>query len=174
MSSKQLNSIIKLIKSWDHRLEWDDYFMSIAFLSSSRSPCSRLHVGCILVKDNRIISTGYNGFLSGALHNSYIRDKHEQATVHSEHNSVSDCAKRGVSTINSTAYVTHFPCLNCFKLLSAAGVSKIMYAEDYNNDPYVFILANESNVLITQYPLQSNSTENTENTDNTEKTTIEY
>ena len=175
MSCQQLNNIKDLVKSWKHRLEWDDYFMSIAFLSSSRSPCNRLHVGCILVKDKRIISTSYNGFLPNATHNSYIRDNHEQATVHAEQNSISDCAKRGTSTQDSTAYITHFPCLNCFKLLSAAGIINIIYAEDYNNDPYVYTLASESNVTIKQYPTKIDDNKSDNKSENhIENTIIKY
>ena len=62
-----------------------------------RSSCHRLQVGCLLVKDNRIISQGYNGHLPGAPHKSIVRNNHEQATVHAEQNAICDCAKRGVS-----------------------------------------------------------------------------
>jgi len=132
-----LQQIIDLTQSWDTRLSWDNYFMSIAFLISSRSTCNRLHVGCVLVKNTRIISVGYNGFLPKLPHKSYIRDGHEQATVHSEQNAITDCAKRGVSTENATAYITHYPCINCCKILCASGIKKIYYHFDYKNDPFV-------------------------------------
>ena len=132
-----LQQIIDLTQSWDKRLSWDNYFMSIAFLISSRSTCNRLHVGCVLVKNTRIISVGYNGFLPKLPHRSCIRDGHEQATVHSEQNAITDCAKRGVSTDNAIAYITHYPCINCCKMLCAAGIKKIYYHFDYNNDPLV-------------------------------------
>ena len=93
------------------RLEWDEYFMSIALIASQRSPCSRLHVGSVIVRDNHIISMGYNGFISGAPHTSRIIDGHEQSIVHSEMNAIADCAKRGTSTENSTIYITHYPCI---------------------------------------------------------------
>ena len=99
-----------------NRPSWDDYFTEIVFLTSKRSPCSKLHVGCLITKDNRIISQGYNGFMSNAKHKSIIRDGHEVATIHAEMNAISDCAKRGVSCENSIAWITHHPCLNCFKL----------------------------------------------------------
>jgi dCMP deaminase len=146
-----LQQIIDLTQSWDTRLSWDDYFMSIAFLISSRSTCNRLHVGCVLVKNTRIISVGYNGFLPKLPHKSCIRDGHEQATVHSEQNAITDCAKRGVSTDNAIAYITHYPCINCCKMLCAAGIKKIYYHFDYNNDPLVgelFDLANIEIVVI--------------------------
>lgn len=150
-SKQQLTQIIDVIKGWKHRLEWDDYFMSIAYLNSSRSPCGRLHVGCILVKDKRIISTGYNGFLPDSPHTSIVEDKHEQATVHAECNNISDCAKRGVSVTGATAYITHFPCINCFKILVASGIKHIKYAEDYHNDKNVYSLAKVSGTLLEQY-----------------------
>jgi dCMP deaminase len=157
MSSKeQSNKIITIIKSWENRLEWDDYFMTIAFLSSSRSPCERLHVGCVIVKNKRIISTGYNGFLPELSHTSYVRDNHEQGTIHAEQNSVSDCAKRGVTMNQATAYITHFPCINCFKILAGSGISHIVYANDYKNDEFVYQLAKEANIPITQYVINDN------------------
>ena len=59
------------------RPSWDEYFTKIVNVTSERSPCERLHVGCLLVKDNRIISQGYNGFLPGCPHESCVRDNHE-------------------------------------------------------------------------------------------------
>ena len=143
-----LQHIIDLTQSWDTRLSWDDYFMSIAFLISSRSTCERLHVGCVLVKDTRIISVGYNGFLPKLPHKSCIRDGHEQATVHSEQNAITDCAKRGVPTDNATAYITHYPCINCCKILCAAGIKKIFYHSDYKNDPLVGELLLMANINV--------------------------
>jgi dCMP deaminase len=111
--------------------------MKTAQLASVRSPCERLQVGCVLVKNNRLISMGYNGFLSGTDHVSIVRDNHEQATIHAEINAVTDAAKRGVSIDGAEAYVTHYPCLNCFKALASSGVKKIYYNTDYKNDPVV-------------------------------------
>jgi len=111
--------------------------MKTAQLASVRSPCERLQVGCVLVKNNRLISMGYNGFLSGTDHVSIVRDNHEQATIHAEINAVTDAAKRGVSIDGAEAYVTHYPCLNCYKALASSGVKKIYYNTDYKNDPVV-------------------------------------
>ena len=69
-------------------MSWDDYFSSLSLLISSRSPCHRLHVGCVLVNEKRVLSTGYNGFLPGAEHKSVVRNNHEQATVHAEQNAI--------------------------------------------------------------------------------------
>lgn len=121
----------------DGRIGWDEYFMSMAVLASSRSSCSRLHVGCVLAKDRRCISMGYNGFLPNVVHQSIIRDGHEQATIHAETNAVLDCARRGVCTTGAIAYITHYPCLNCYKMLVGAGISKIYYLYDYHNDDVI-------------------------------------
>jgi dCMP deaminase len=122
--------------------------MSTALLVSCRSSCSRLHVGCVLVKNNRIISAGYNGFLPGAPHESIIVDNHEVATVHAEQNAVTDCANRGVSTNGATAYITHFPCINCTKVLAASGIKSIHYLNDYKNDSNVLLLLKNTNIDI--------------------------
>ena len=135
------------------RPTWDEYFKNIVTITSTRSPCERLKVGCLLVKDNRIISQGYNGFLSGKPHESIVRDNHEQATVHAEQNAVADCAKRGVSCLGSTAYITHYPCIICFRLLIASGIKEIKYINDYKNDELVDTLKNldpDKNVSIVQ------------------------
>ena len=120
--------------------------MSTAFLISSRSTCSRLQVGCVLVKDTRIISLGYNGFLPKLPHKSYMRDGHEMATVHSEQNAITDCAKRGVSTDGATCYITHYPCINCCKILCASGIKKIIYYYNYHNDELVDQLFKMANI----------------------------
>ena len=130
------------------RPTWDEYFTKIVQVTSERSPCQRLQVGCLLVKDNRIISQGYNGFLPGCEHNSIVRNNHEQATVHAEQNALMDCAKRGVSCNNSTAYVTHYPCIICTRLLLAAGIKEIKYLLDYKNDELVAKFCQQCNTNI--------------------------
>jgi dCMP deaminase len=132
----------------NERINWDEYFMSIALLASCRSPCCRLHVGSVIINDNRIISMGYNGFFSGVQHISHIRDGHEQATIHSEINAITDCAKRGVSTNNSTIYITHYPCINCFKAIASCGIKKIIYLDDYKNDELIPNMATELGIII--------------------------
>ena len=119
------------------RPSWKEYFKQIVTVTATRSPCERLQVGCILVKDNRIIAQGYNGFLPGCPHVSKVVNNHEQATVHAEQNAIIDCAKRGVSCNNCEAYVTHYPCLNCAKILLCGGIKKIYYINDYKNDDLV-------------------------------------
>lgn len=136
------------------RPSWDDYFMATALLISTRSPCERLHVGCVIVssgeRKNRIVAAGYNGFLPGTPHTSRVRDGHEQATVHAEQNAIADAARRGSSVEGCTAYVTYFPCINCAKILAAAGIAEIRYHRDYNNDLMVAPLLADAGVKIIQ------------------------
>ena len=132
----------------DNRLDWDEYFMSIALLASCRSPCERLHVGSVIVKDNRLISMGYNGFICGAPHISRIQDDHEQSIIHSEINAITDCAKRGASLNNSKIYITHYPCINCFRSIAASNIKEIVYLNDRYNDPIVNLLAQDAAIVI--------------------------
>ena len=132
------------------RPTWDEYFTKIILATKERSACERLKVGCILVKDNRIISQGYNGFLPGCPHQSIVRDNHEQATIHAEQNALMDCAKRGASCDGCTAYITHYPCLICARLMLAAGIKKIKFIDNYKNDELVQHFANQCEVEMVQ------------------------
>jgi dCMP deaminase len=152
-----LSNIVSFKQNITDRLCWDEYFMSIALLASFRSPCSRLKVGSVIVKDNHIISMGYNGFITGASHKSIIVDGHEQATIHSEINAITDCARRGVNVDNSIIYITHYPCINCFKSIASCGIKKIIYLDDYNNNQIVAMLAHDAGIEISQLTVETNS-----------------
>ena len=136
------------------RPTWDEYFMATAVLISTRSSCERLNVGCVIVtggtRKNRIVAAGYNGYLPGAPHVSHVREGHEQATVHAEQNAVADAARRGSSVEGCVAYVTHYPCINCAKILASAGIAEIRYRLDYKNDPLVASMLAESGVKVLQ------------------------
>ena len=132
------------------RPSWDEYFKELASLTSTRSTCNRLHVGCVLIKDNRVISQGYNGFLAGCDHKSVMRDGHEMGTIHAEQNAITDCAKRGVSCSEATAYITHYPCIHCMKILCSSGIKNIKYINDYHNDELVDYFAKQANIEITK------------------------
>ena len=134
------------------RPSWNEYFRNLVELTATRSSCTKLHVGCILVRDNRVISQGYNGFLAGCNHTSHKREGHEVATVHAEQNAIVDCAKRGVSCNECTAYITHYPCLNCAKILLSAGITDILYIHDYHNDLLVETICEDMNCRIKQLP----------------------
>ena len=133
-----LDSIVALANAEQSRPSWDEYFMSMAFLISTRSVCERLRVGCVIVstgeQKNRVIAAGYNGFLPGTPHQSRVRDGHEQATVHAEQNAIADAARRGISVEGCVTYVTHYPCINCAKIIAAAGIRTIKFHQDYRND----------------------------------------
>lgn len=117
------------------RPSWDEYFMDIARKAATRGTCDRKQVGCLLVHDRRIIATGYNGSISGTAHCDDIDhdmvESHCVRTIHAEANAVADAARRGVSLLGSTAYVTALPCWNCFKLLVQAGIKRVVYDEPY-------------------------------------------
>lgn len=134
------------------RPSWDEYFMATALLIGSRSACGRLHVGCVLVSSgshpNRIVAAGYNGYLPGVPHLSRVRDGHEQATVHAEQNAIADAARRGASLQDAVAYVSHYPCVGCAKILAASGIRAIKYHFDYDNDPLVEALLAEAGIPI--------------------------
>ncbi|MDR1458305.1 MAG: dCMP deaminase [Puniceicoccales bacterium] len=146
--------IAAIAQDCDARPEWDDYFMAMAVLMSCRSICTRLKVGCLIVSrgeySNRLIAAGYNGFVAGAPHISRVRDDHEQAVVHAEQNAVTDAARRGVSIDGAIAYVSHFPCINCAKVMVSAGIRAIKYHFDYKNDELVFELLNEWKIPISR------------------------
>lgn len=134
-----------------NRISWKEYFMQIAEKVATRSTCDRAWVGCLLVNDdNRIISTGYNGSVSGNPHcddvGHTLRDGHCIATIHAEMNALLYCAKEGISVKNCTCYVTHFPCLNCTKALIQAGITKIYYKDDYRVDDYAIELLEKNNI----------------------------
>ena len=100
----------------NERISWKNYFKEICITTAKRSCCNKLHVGCILVKDNRIISCGYNGFLPGYPHNSIIKKGHEVATIHAEQNTIADC-------VNPYKYI---PLFVSFSLSSYANEKKLL------------------------------------------------
>ena len=129
---------------------WETTFMNLAKqLAKDRSTCERLKVGCLLVnEDNRLIGTGHNGHLNGGLVQTIVRDNHEQATVHAEINALSNCARLGVSSLNCTAYVTHYPCINCAKALWQAGVKKVVYETEYKVDELIAQIIPDSDYIV--------------------------
>lgn len=112
--------------------------MEVAKLAASRSTCDRAMVGCVLVKDRQIISTGYNGSPPGMPHcldvGHLLVEGHCMRTVHAEQNAVAQAAMHGISTSGAVAYVTHTPCQACEKLLDAAGVERVIIGEKYRRE----------------------------------------
>lgn len=131
-------------------MSWQEYYANQSILLASRSTCTRLSVGALIVRDNRVIASGYNGSVSGETHciddGCLIQGGHCVRTIHAEVNAVLQCAKYGIATQGSEVYVTHFPCLNCTKTLIQAGIKKVNYIEDYRNNPYALELLAKSQV----------------------------
>ena len=140
------------------RLTWDQYFMKLAVNVSARGTCDRAYVGCVIVNsDNRIVTTGYNGSIKGNPHCDDIghtmRDGHCIATIHAEMNALIYSAKEGIPVKGCSAYVTHFPCLNCTKSLIQAGIANIYYREAYRVDEYALELLDRNEIECVQVDL---------------------
>ncbi|EKP95456.1 deoxycytidylate deaminase [Thermaerobacter subterraneus] len=122
----------------DQRPPWDAYFMELAEVVARRSTCPRRHVGAVLVRDRRILATGYNGAPPGFPHcteaGCLMQDGHCVRTIHAEANAILQAALHGVTVKGSTLYTTATPCLHCAKLLIGAGVVRVVY-RDWYPDP---------------------------------------
>ena len=141
------------------RPSWDDYFMDIAELVASRSTCLRRQVGAVIVKDRRIISTGYNGAPRGGSHCLDVGclreqlgvpsgERHELCrAVHAEQNAIIQAALHGVSTNGATLYCTTQPCVLCAKMLLNAGIKEIFFRGSYP-DELALSLLQEGDVKI--------------------------
>jgi len=141
------------------RPNFDEYFMKIAKIVATRSTCLRRQVGAVIVKDNHILSTGYNGAPKGFRHCEEvgcIREKlgipkgqrHELCRgLHAEQNAIIQAAVFGVSIKGATIYTTHFPCSVCMKMLVNAEIKEIVYLNDYPDDLAKQILK-ESNIKV--------------------------
>lgn len=121
------------------RTSWDDYFMNIARLVASRSTCNRAQYGSLVVRDNNILTTGYNGALSGQPHCSDFGQCTRQrlgalpgqryelcVALHSEMNAITQAAKNGISLKGATLYVPGIPCLMCAKLIVSSGITTVV------------------------------------------------
>lgn len=128
------------------RPTWNQYFMEMAELASKRSTCLRRKVGAVLVKDKRILATGYNGAPKKLPHceetgclrtqkNVPSGQRHEICRgIHAEQNLIAQSAIHGVKTSNAIVYCTNQPCSICTKLLINAGIKKIYYKNPYNDE----------------------------------------
>ncbi len=128
------------------RPDWNQYFMSIAELVASRSTCLRRKVGAVIVKDKRILATGYNGAPSGIRHceeTGCLREKlnvpsgqrHELCRgLHAEQNAIIQAALHGVEIKDSDLYCTNQPCIICTKMIINAGIKRIFYKDGYPDE----------------------------------------
>ena len=128
------------------RPSWDAYFMSIARLVAGRSTCLRRHVGAIVVKDRRILATGYNGAPAGLPHcdetgcmRERLRvppgERHELCRgIHAEQNAIIQSANYGTGIDGATIYSTHHPCSVCAKMIINAGIVRVVTEDEYPDD----------------------------------------
>lgn len=140
------------------RPSWDEYFMGITFAVAQRSTCDRAQVGAIIVKERRILTTGYNGSPSGLPHcyeaGHLLVNDHCVRTLHAEQNAIIQAALHGIGVAGGTLYVTHQPCLTCAKMMINAGIERVLYAGDYPDENAVTFLA-EAGVALNHFPWQS-------------------
>ncbi|MFC1566486.1 cytidine/deoxycytidylate deaminase family protein [bacterium] len=152
------------MKKLNKRPTWDEYFMSITQEVAKRSTCMRRQVGAVLVKDKRILSTGYNGAVKGLKH-CYEREngcyrkenkipsgqQHELCRgVHAEQNALLFACSQAHDTKGAVLYSSVHPCVLCAKMIVQAGIKRIVYARDYQDDFAVEIL-NEAGVELVKY-----------------------
>lgn len=128
--------------------------MNIASTVATRSTCDRAAVGAVLVRDKRILTTGFNGSPAGLPHCDEIGhlmvDGHCVRTTHAEANAVIQAALHGISSKGASCYVTHFPCLNCTKILINAGIREIIYLTGYRMDENAIAFYKEAGVTVRQ------------------------
>jgi len=148
------------------RPNWDIYFMRMAKLVGTRSTCLRRYVGAVLVRDKRILATGYNGAPQGLKHCEQVGCLREQLNVpsgerhelcrgiHAEQNAIIQAALFGVSTKNATLYCTTKPCIICTKMLINAGVTRFVVAEMYHDD-LADNFMKETGIIVEYLPLDT-------------------
>lgn len=127
------------------RPSWDEYFMAITRQVALRATCDRARVGAIIVKERRILTTGYNGAPAGLPHCDEVGhlmvNGHCVRTLHAEQNAIIQAALHGVSVRGGVMYVTHQPCLTCAKMIINAGIIRVVYAGQYPDENSVAFLA---------------------------------
>lgn len=121
-----------------NRPSMDLYFMRMASVAATRATCPRKQVGAVIVRERRVLSTGYNGSIAGQPHCTEVGcmmvDNHCERTIHSEANAIVQAARNGVNIDGATIYVTASPCFNCFKLIAGAGLKRIVFGELYRDE----------------------------------------
>ncbi|HDP99342.1 MAG TPA: hypothetical protein ENN22_09190 [bacterium] len=142
------NQVRKMVADLQKRKRpsWDHYFMKMAFLVAERSTCLRHHVGAIIVKDRKVLTTGYNGAarnLDDCLKLGCLRDQLKIASgerheicraIHAEQNAIIQAGVHGTAIYGGTIYCTHSPCIICAKMIVNAGVVRVVTCSDYPDD----------------------------------------
>lgn len=127
-----------------HRPTWDQYFMTITRQVAERSTCLRAKVGAVIVRDKNILATGYNGSPAGLPHCLDVgclvyrsvtpggeTEENCFRTIHAEINAIAQAAKNGAAIRDADIYITHTPCIHCFKVLINTGIKRIFYEKPY-------------------------------------------
>ena len=146
------------------RPSWNEYFISIAEMVANRSTCLRRHVGAVLVKEKRILATGYNGAPAGLKHCEEVGCLREDSSIpsgmrhelcrglHAEQNAIIQAAYHGIPIVGSKLYCTNKPCVICTKMLINAGIKSVFYIDGYD-DPLADEMFAEAGIQIVRFPL---------------------
>jgi len=138
------------------RPSWDEYFIGISKLVSTRATCLRKNIGSVIVKDKKILATGYNGSPPGLPHcldvGCLMVDGHCIRTIHAEQNAFIQAARHGIAVDGATLYITVQPCNTCAKMLINAGVKKVVFEGDYPDEIAMDFL-NAANIEIVRFNL---------------------
>ena len=143
--------------------KWDARFMEIANSVAGWSSCIRRHIGAVIVRDKRIITTGFNGAPAGMpscaergvcmrqMQNIPSGTRHELCyAIHAEQNAIAQAAKLGISIEGATLYCTHQPCTICTKLIINGGIARVVYREAYPDD-FAMLVGAEAGLIVEQY-----------------------
>jgi Deoxycytidylate deaminase len=143
------------------RPDWDEYFLQLADLVATRSTCLRRHVGAVLVRNERIISTGYNGAPRGLKHcfdTGCLREERQIPSghryelcrgVHAEQNAIINAAYYGIATQDAVIYCTNQPCIICARMIINAGIVKVVHRGDFE-DTLALELMEEAGITIVE------------------------
>jgi dCMP deaminase len=153
------------------RPTWDEYFMSLAKLAATRSTCRAVAVGAVLVKDRQILATGYNGPPAGFAHCTeqgycYVGvprcdsdQSYTSRASHAEANAIATAARKGIPVDGATIYTTLEPCLNCTKLILAAGIVQVFYEEGLSCDRARETFVQEVKIPISKLALSASASQ---------------
>ena len=143
------------------RPSWDQYFMTITRQVAERSTCTRAKVGAVIVRDKNILATGYNGAPAGLPHCTEVGcliyrsttpsgelEENCFRTIHAEINAIAQAAKNGHAIREGDIYITHTPCIQCFKVLVNTGIRRICYERPYKLHTLEELLVHTGVVLV--------------------------
>ena len=128
--------------------------LEVARVYGQLSSATRLKVGCIIVKDDRIISIGYNGMPSGASNVCEQDGETKSEVIHAEANAILKLAKSPESSEGASMFTTYAPCIHCAKLILQSGIKELYYEEEYKNEEGIELLKKYSHVKIYQYKIE--------------------